>query len=81
MYVLIYTMPNNPISHPNNHPITIISGYWGDSPSRITPRCCQSFRGAAFVGGFSYADTLDSAKGLGPELGPSEATTHGETTA
>lgn len=23
----------------------------------------QAFRGAAFVGGFSYADTLDSAKG------------------
>lgn len=33
------------------------------------------------MGGFSYADTLDSAKGLGPELGPSEATAHGETTA
>lgn len=27
----------------------------------------QAFRGAAFVGGFSYADTLDSAKGWGPE--------------
>lgn len=36
----------------------------------------DSFRGIIFVGGFSYADTLDSAKGWAGEHGPVLASEH-----